>query len=606
MSRRHAPEVVPSDIEGGGGGFPGKTVSMAGPGGGRPLIQPFEMADTTGKSGKRRSGSSPDKEFIQKVCMAAGGLWLAGWLLMGWELLWPLYLVFDMFGGFLSFPPFSWFSGWFNHGAPLVNQGQPQEELALPQAQVAQYVDHYIQQYGDAALIFATHDGYPQLVKGLLFQEDLGFRELVDARDDSGNTALIYAASKGFRQCTAALLRAQADPELANDQSLRTPLMEAAGGGFKEIVQALRLVPNATMDTQDKHGNTALHYAAYHGHLPVVIELLKANPSKDIQNIYGHTAASYALSNKHKGVADMLNRPETRSQRLAKHKEKQEDDDQKAFQEQLKEQLKKFQQNAEKEKASKHVKGKAEDLHDEDQDDFEPSTERAHDKVSDAERKALEDQIAKLRRNHEESELKSQKKIVELLEKSSDQQQALDRAQEKHREYQMNHTELEMKVNELESKHRSTLLRAEDEADRAKALEDKHKLSQMELDDHKKRVEAAERERDHHAEMAKKHQESASSAQQQVSDHLQKLEDGHKEMSSLREKIQQLDAEKQQEEQRVKALQDELKRLRGGESTGAEPPPSTEPATPEPSTEPPAEEPAKEEPAKEAPSENAA
>ena len=31
-----------------------------------------------------------------------------------------------------------------------------------------------MQHYGDAALIFATHDGYPQIVNGLLYNQELG------------------------------------------------------------------------------------------------------------------------------------------------------------------------------------------------------------------------------------------------------------------------------------------------------------------------------------------------------------------------------------------------------------------------------------------------
>jgi hypothetical protein len=31
-----------------------------------------------------------------------------------------------------------------------------------------------VQHYGDAALIFATHDGYPQIVNGLLYNQELG------------------------------------------------------------------------------------------------------------------------------------------------------------------------------------------------------------------------------------------------------------------------------------------------------------------------------------------------------------------------------------------------------------------------------------------------
>lgn len=573
MRPRHtAPEVVPSDIEGGGNSY-GKTISMAGSGG-RPIIQPFEGHGGGDGKSKGRRGMAMDKELLQKVGLGVGGVWLLGWLLLGWDVMWPLYLVYDLLHYILSFPPFSWFSwmfgGWMSRGAPVLNHGQPIEEATLPAGQVSQYVNSYVQQYGDAALIFATNDGYPQIVKELIHNEDLGYRDLVDARDDSGNTALIYAAAKGFRQCTAALLRAGADPELPNQgNGGRTPLMEAAGGGYKDIVSALRMMPKISVDLADDHGNTALHYAAYHGHLAVVMELLKSNPNKDLKNIYGHTAASYAASNKFKGIADVLNRADpARSQRRAQEKEKADEEAAKEIEDKIREHLNQLKSKQEHEEKSKHVKGKAENLHDRDAEDFEPSIEK-DDGVSESERKALEDQLTRLRRQHEEAELKSQKKIVELLEKTSEQQRALDEAKDKHREFQLNHTELQLKVDELETKHRASVLKAQEEADRAKDLADKHQEVKQELERHKQRAEALEKERDQQEEVARRHQEHAQQAHQEVTEHLSKLEEHQKEMVALREQLKTASEEKKQEEERIQQMQEELRRLRGGGNAGS-------------------------------------
>lgn len=573
MRPRHtAPEVVPSDIEGGGNSY-GETISMAGSGG-RPIIQPFEGHGGGDGKSKGRRGMAMDKELLQKVGLGVGGVWLLGWLLLGWDVMWPLYLVYDLLHYILSFPPFSWFSwmfgGWMSRGAPVLNHGQPIEEATLPAGQVSQYVNSYVQQYGDAALIFATNDGYPQIVKELIHNEDLGYRDLVDARDDSGNTALIYAAAKGFRQCTAALLRAGADPELPNQgNGGRTPLMEAAGGGYKDIVSALRMMPKISVDLADDHGNTALHYAAYHGHLAVVMELLKSNPNKDLKNIYGHTAASYAASNKFKGIADVLNRADpARSQRRAQEKEKADEEAAKEIEDKIREHLNQLKSKQEHEEKSKHVKGKAENLHDRDAEDFEPSIEK-DDGVSESERKALEDQLTRLRRQHEEAELKSQKKIVELLEKTSEQQRALDEAKDKHREFQLNHTELQLKVDELETKHRASVLKAQEEADRAKDLADKHQEVKQELERHKQRAEALEKERDQQEEVARRHQEHAQQAHQEVTEHLSKLEEHQKEMVALREQLKTASEEKKQEEERIQQMQEELRRLRGGGNAGS-------------------------------------
>lgn len=555
MRPRHngAPEVAPSDIEGGS-----KTVSMAGAGG-RPVIQPFEgIGSDTQKKSRRRGGAAAslgvDNDTMRTVGMVVGGLWLAGWLFMGWELMWPLYFVLDVVYYILSFPPFSWIFGFLRRGAPMLTPTTPADELTLPNGQVPHYADTYVNQYGDAALIFATHDGYPQIVKTLLMQEDLGYQELIDARDDSGNTALIYAAAKGFRQCTAALIRSGADPDVPNEgNGGRTALMEAAGAGFRDIVNAIRLTPNITIDQQDEFGNTALHYAAYHGNLAVVMELMKSEPDKEVQNIYGHTPASYALTNKHKAVADALNRQgPTRSQRMAQEQKDQEED----YTKKLEKEMQEMMQKAEKarKKQEKHVHGSAEDLHKKDAD-FAPALERASHAVTDSERKALEDQIAKLRREHDEAELKSQKRIVELLEKSSDQQRAIDKALADHRAAQLNTTDLQFKVSELESKHRASELRAQDEASRASRLQDEHQQAKFEAERHQSRAEAAERERDHHVEMGKRHQENAQRMQDEVGKHLTRIEQQQQEMETLRQQLQRAEEEKRKHQ----AMLDQLK-----------------------------------------------
>merc|ERR1719145_141542 len=123
----------------------------------------------------------------------------------------------------------------------MMAQGEAAQEMRIDQSQVPVYLESYVKQYGDAALIFAAHDGYPQLVHGMLLgMSQMGYRELIDAADDNGNTALIYAAAKGFPQTTVTLLRAGADPDISNTQAGgRTALMEAAGSGHKAVVSSL-------------------------------------------------------------------------------------------------------------------------------------------------------------------------------------------------------------------------------------------------------------------------------------------------------------------------------------------------------------------------------
>merc|ERR1712187_562249 len=114
-------------------------------------------------------------------------------------------------------------------------------------------------------------------------------------------------------------------------------------------------------------------------------------------------------------------------------------------------------------KEEKHVKGFAEVLHKHEEESFAPRLEKEK-SISIAERQALEDQLHKLRREHEEAELKSQKRIVELLEKSAEQQRLIDTLHAEYRAARMNHTDLTFKLQELESRYRSAELRAEEEA----------------------------------------------------------------------------------------------------------------------------------------------
>lgn len=605
--KRHAgnhfpPEVAPGDLESHPGSQQkpfgqGQMISMAGL---PPNIQPYQSMGIDDKSRKgKAAASSFDAESMKKVAAVFGAIWLLGVFLGGYDYLWPLYLLLDVLGNLTSIPPFSWIFdtlawilsplswifSWFHRGSPRVDQSGSFQEFRLPQDQVSTYLDHYVREYGDAALIFATHDGYYQIANALLHSPELGYADLIDATDENGNTALIYASAKGFRQCTAALLRSGADPDVANQgKGGHTPLMEAAGIGNKDIVAALRL-SNASLNSVDDFGNTALHYAAYHGHLSAVHELLKGNPRRDIKNSYGHTAASYAASNKHKAIADLLNRgPSRREKADAAHKvaaDKAADKDAAVDKEpdDLEEEL--LAKHPKKTKPEKHVKGHAEDLHAADKEDFAPSLEKRTGSISSAERKALEDQIAKLKRQHEDADLKAQKRIVELLERSSNQQKAVDDAEREARAHKLNVTELQLKVEEMESRHKSHDLVLQEERQRAERLAEELQSFKLEVDRHRSRAEGAERERELQADTLKRHEDSLRRSRDEVNDHLSRMERQNRELASLREEMR-------RQEEDLRRLRQE--HGRGGEGAAEHAPPAVPAAVapaPEPTQAPP-------------------
>merc|ERR1719375_92358 len=563
------PEVVPSDIETQkvyGGGRP---INMVGA---PPNIQPFQgmgggnFGYDGGKTGKGRgsSMSAESKEGLQKAAAIAGAIWLGGWFL-GYDLWWPLYLLMNILYTVLNIPPFSWLFGWvwtplswafgwFYRGAPLVDSYGALQELRLPADQVSTYVDTYVQQYGDAALIFAAHDGYPQLVNSMVFNRDLGYRDLIDASDDSGNSALLYAASKGYRQTTAALLRSGANPDKANTaqgSGGRTALMEAAGAGHKEIAAAIRL-SNATIDLQDDYGNTALIYAAYHGHLSIVIDLVKAGANIRITNHYGHTAASYAETNQQKGVVDYLKRAAKQPKRKDQPINPEDDPATADIREKLKDLLEKRMEIA-KNSSEIHVKGGAEDLHKE--DNFAPKLDPSEQSVSESERQALEAQVTKLKREHDEAELRSQRRVMELLEETSQKQRQVDEAERKSREARLNNTDLTLKVDELLSKQRSHELERLQHEDKHRALQDELRTHKLEVERLRSKSEATERDGGQEASRSKRYEEDSRRLQEEINDHLARHERMLGETARLRDDIRRADEERRRWQERVEELE---------------------------------------------------
>ncbi|XP_014237512.1 ankyrin-1-like [Trichogramma pretiosum] len=93
----------------------------------------------------------------------------------------------------------------------------------------------------------------------------------VNVRDSFGNTPLHLAMLHGHKKATESLLRAGADPNLANDKG-ETPLhviCRRADGCdivevFFKVVRELRGKPQVQVDARDCYGNTALHLAVRH------------------------------------------------------------------------------------------------------------------------------------------------------------------------------------------------------------------------------------------------------------------------------------------------------------------------------------------------------
>jgi uncharacterized protein len=122
----------------------------------------------------------------------------------------------------------------------------------------------------------------------------------VDARDGNGQSALLWAASKGTKGVVEVLLAKGADPNAANAYQ-RTPLVSAAEAGHTRVCEIL-LKHGADADAATSVGSTALMCAALNGHGPVVQLLLKWGADPTRENCHGLMAWELAQDSTVKAV----------------------------------------------------------------------------------------------------------------------------------------------------------------------------------------------------------------------------------------------------------------------------------------------------------------
>ena len=116
---------------------------------------------------------------------------------------------------------------------------------------------------------------------------------IVNSKDGSGNTALIFAISDRNEDYTAFLLNQGADPNLPGKGG-DTPLIAAARIGYEEAAEWL-IGQGAKVDATNRMGETPLIIAVQTRQLPLVKLLLQAgaNPDKT-DHAAGLSAREYA------------------------------------------------------------------------------------------------------------------------------------------------------------------------------------------------------------------------------------------------------------------------------------------------------------------------
>jgi ankyrin repeat protein len=116
---------------------------------------------------------------------------------------------------------------------------------------------------------------------------------LVNARDMSGETALLAAIENRDHEWTGYLLQQGADPNMAGPSG-ETPLIAAARAGYPEAADWL-IGLGARVDETNRAGETALIIAVQRRQVPIVRSLLNAgaNPDKT-DSVAGYSARDYA------------------------------------------------------------------------------------------------------------------------------------------------------------------------------------------------------------------------------------------------------------------------------------------------------------------------
>jgi len=129
----------------------------------------------------------------------------------------------------------------------------------------------------------------------------------INMQDETGQTALSYAASKGYEGAVRMLL-AQRDIEVNLADNLgQTPLLCAAKAVMTATVSLLLDDIRTERSKKDAEGRTPLSWAAAHGHDAVVELLLHADKTQvGVRDINGRTPLLWAVANGHDAVVELL------------------------------------------------------------------------------------------------------------------------------------------------------------------------------------------------------------------------------------------------------------------------------------------------------------
>lgn len=124
-------------------------------------------------------------------------------------------------------------------------------------------------------------------IREILVKRLIELKGDVNAGDALGNTPLHWAARRGVNLTIIPLIEANGDLEARNDAGM-TPLAEACRGMSPCVATLIRL--KGDISTQDKEGNTLLHYGAALDSIDICKILLGAKVDPAVANRNGQIA----------------------------------------------------------------------------------------------------------------------------------------------------------------------------------------------------------------------------------------------------------------------------------------------------------------------------
>ena len=126
----------------------------------------------------------------------------------------------------------------------------------------------------------------------------------INAADEYGTTALIFAVERGELQMVKILLDIGASPDHKNQYGQSVISIAAKNSRLAIMIEILNYKPN--LNSKDNLGNTGLHLAVKKNHLQIVRLILDAGGNPNITNNAGNTVLDLAAFNKNNDMIALL------------------------------------------------------------------------------------------------------------------------------------------------------------------------------------------------------------------------------------------------------------------------------------------------------------